>query len=76
MENNISYLDMKFSLTNIRTVQIMPCCCLLQLILRLFYNYRTRQEYLDQLIRDLCAYYSYNEFLMEKLLQLFPHEVI
>ncbi|XP_078337246.1 uncharacterized protein LOC111136820 isoform X2 [Crassostrea virginica] len=36
---------------------------------------RTRQEYLDQLIRDLCAYYSYNEFLMEKLLQLFPHEI-
>lgn len=37
--------------------------------------YRTRQDYLDQLIKDLCAYYSYNEFLMEKLVQLFPHEV-
>lgn len=30
---------------------------------------------MDQLIKDLCAYYSYNEFLMEKLVQLFPHEV-
>lgn len=36
---------------------------------------RTRQDYLDQLINDLCAYYSYNEFLMEKLVQLFPHEI-
>ncbi|XP_062566036.1 uncharacterized protein LOC134228404, partial [Saccostrea cucullata] len=36
---------------------------------------RSRQEYLDQLVKDLCAYYSYNEFLMEKLLQLFPHEI-
>lgn len=36
---------------------------------------RTRQDYLDQLIKDLCAYYSYNEFLMEKLVQLFPHEI-
>lgn len=36
---------------------------------------RTRQDYLDQLIKDLCAYYSYNEFLMEKLIQLFPHEM-
>lgn len=36
---------------------------------------RTRQDYLDQLIKDLCAYYSYNEFLMEKLIQLFPHEI-
>lgn len=36
---------------------------------------RTRQDYLDQLIKDLCAYYSYNEFLMEKLIHLFPHEI-
>ncbi|XP_013393927.1 25S rRNA (cytosine-C(5))-methyltransferase nop2 [Lingula anatina] len=37
---------------------------------------RTRKEYVEQLIRDLCLYYSYNTFLMEKLLDLFPHEII
>ncbi len=33
---------------------------------------RTRKEYLDLLTQDLCSYYSYNEFLMQKLLDLFP----
>lgn len=33
---------------------------------------RTRQEYLDLLKQDLCNYYSYNDFLMEKLIDLFP----
>lgn len=38
---------------------------------------RTRTEYIDQLKEDLCAYYSYNEFLMGKLLELFsPSELI
>lgn len=32
----------------------------------------SRSEYLDILKKDLCTYYSYNEFLMEKLMQLFP----
>ncbi|XP_056007074.1 uncharacterized protein LOC125664392 isoform X4 [Ostrea edulis] len=36
---------------------------------------KSRTDYLDQLIKDLCTYYSYNEFLMEKLIQLFPHEI-
>ena len=36
---------------------------------------RSRKDYMDQLRRDLCAYYSYNEFLMEKFMDLFPHEV-
>lgn len=31
-----------------------------------------RSEYVELLKKDLCAYYSYNEFLMEKLMQLFP----
>lgn len=32
----------------------------------------SRSEYLDILKKDLCTYYSYNEFLMEKFMQLFP----
>ncbi|XP_015111486.1 probable 28S rRNA (cytosine-C(5))-methyltransferase [Diachasma alloeum] len=33
---------------------------------------RSRSEYLALLKSDLCAYYSYNTFLMEKLMQIFP----
>ncbi|KAJ8932752.1 hypothetical protein NQ314_014452 [Rhamnusium bicolor] len=33
----------------------------------------SRSEYLDILKKDLCTYYSYNEYLMEKFMQLFPH---
>ncbi|KAG8187106.1 hypothetical protein JTE90_004852 [Oedothorax gibbosus] len=33
---------------------------------------RSRIEYTEQLRADLCSYYSYNEFLMEKLMLLFP----
>ena len=33
---------------------------------------RSRSEYIDLLKSDLCTYYSYNEFLMEKLMNLFP----
>ncbi|XP_066538986.1 probable 28S rRNA (cytosine(4447)-C(5))-methyltransferase [Hoplias malabaricus] len=34
---------------------------------------RQRGEYLSLLKADLCTYYSYNEFLMGKLMELFPH---
>ena len=33
---------------------------------------RSRSEYMDLLRKDLCTYYSYNNFLMEKLMQIFP----
>ncbi|CAG4989061.1 unnamed protein product [Parnassius apollo] len=33
---------------------------------------RSRCEYTDLLLKDLCMYYSYNEFLMEVLMQIFP----
>uniref|UniRef100_A0A1A8VCT3 NOP2 nucleolar protein homolog n=1 Tax=Nothobranchius furzeri TaxID=105023 RepID=A0A1A8VCT3_NOTFU len=33
---------------------------------------KDRVEYLALLRKDLCTYYSYNEFLVEKLMDLFP----
>ena len=33
---------------------------------------RSRSEYLDLLRKDLCTYYSYNNFLMKRLIQIFP----
>uniref|UniRef100_A0A8D0HCX6 NOP2 nucleolar protein n=1 Tax=Sphenodon punctatus TaxID=8508 RepID=A0A8D0HCX6_SPHPU len=33
---------------------------------------RTRQEYLELLRRDLASYYSYSDFLLQKLMDLFP----
>lgn len=33
---------------------------------------RDRIEYLSLLKKDLCTYYSYNNFLIEKLMDLFP----
>ncbi|KAK6610221.1 25S rRNA (cytosine-C(5))-methyltransferase nop2 [Botrytis cinerea] len=33
---------------------------------------RSRAEYTAQLIKDICAYYGYSEFLAEKLFNLFP----
>merc|ERR1712240_962188 len=31
-----------------------------------------RQQYLGRLKKDLCLYYTYNEFMIEKFLQVFP----
>ena len=36
------------------------------------FNCRSRQEYIELLLNDLCTYYSYGKFLMEKLVELFP----
>ncbi len=33
---------------------------------------RSRQEYVKVLKKDICTYYSYNEFFMETLLDVFP----
>lgn len=33
---------------------------------------RSRAEYTAQVLKDVCAYYNYNEFLAEKLYNLFP----
>lgn len=36
------------------------------------YCYRARSEYVQQLVADIANYYGYNDFLAEKLFQLFP----
>ncbi len=33
---------------------------------------RSRAEYTAQLLKDICAYYGYSEYLAEKLFNLFP----
>ncbi|KAI0394963.1 NOL1/NOP2/sun family-domain-containing protein [Xylariaceae sp. FL0594] len=33
---------------------------------------KSRSEYTAQLLKDICAYYGYSEFLAEKLMNLFP----
>ncbi|KAI2620183.1 NOL1/NOP2/sun family putative RNA met [Hypomontagnella submonticulosa] len=33
---------------------------------------RSRAEYMSQLLKDICAYYGYSEYLAEKLMNLFP----
>nr|CAD7262617.1 unnamed protein product [Timema shepardi] len=33
---------------------------------------RPRSEYIELLRDDLCTYYSYNQFLMDRLMELFP----
>lgn len=40
--------------------------------LKLKFCHRSRSEYTGQLVADIASYYGYNEFLAEKLFQLFP----
>ncbi|XP_065092861.1 uncharacterized protein LOC135713648 [Ochlerotatus camptorhynchus] len=38
---------------------------------------RSRSEYMELLFKDLCVYYSYNEFFMQLLMKLFsPNELL
>lgn len=34
---------------------------------------KSRADYLKVFCKDLCSYYSYNEFLMGKFMELFPN---
>ena len=36
------------------------------------YDHRSRAEHVQQLISDIASYYGYNDYLAEKLFQLFP----
>ena len=35
-------------------------------------SFRSRSEYVQQLVSDIASYYGYNDYLAEKLFQLFP----
>ena len=37
-----------------------------------FFLYRSRKEYLELLRNDLMNYYSYSEFMIDKLMDMFP----
>ncbi|XP_033178318.1 probable 28S rRNA (cytosine(4447)-C(5))-methyltransferase isoform X1 [Bombus impatiens] len=60
--------------TNLKDVQqrIKDVVMILSDFKRLRDINRSRTEYMDLLRSDLCTYYSYNNFLMEKLIQIFP----
>ncbi|KAG6890452.1 rRNA (cytosine-C5-)-methyltransferase nop2 [Termitomyces sp. T32_za158] len=57
--------------------RMRECARVLGKFKRLAEQNRSRSEYTDQLVADIASYYGYNEFLAEKLFQLFPvHEAI
>ncbi|GLB35044.1 putative NOL1 NOP2 sun family protein [Lyophyllum shimeji] len=52
--------------------RMRECVRVLGKFKRLAEKGRSRSEYTDQLIADIASYYGYNQFLAEKLFQLFP----
>lgn len=60
--------------TNLKDIQqrIRDVVMVLSDFKKLRDNDRSRSEYTELLRRDLCTYYSYNDFLMERLMQIFP----
>nr|XP_031846370.1 probable 28S rRNA (cytosine(4447)-C(5))-methyltransferase [Nomia melanderi] len=60
--------------TNLKDIQqrIKDVVMILSDFKRLRDANRSRSEYMELLRKDLCIYYSYNDFLMEKLMQIFP----
>jgi len=62
------------NVTNLKDIQqrIRDIIIVLSDFKRLREKNRSRSEYTELLRRDLCTYYSYNDFLMEKLMQIFP----
>lgn len=61
------------NITNLKDIQqrIRDVIMVLSDFKRLREENRPRSEYTELLRRDLCTYYSYNDFLMEKLIQMF-----
>lgn len=62
------------NVTNLKDIQqrIRDVVMVLSDFKRLRDENRSRSEYVELLQRDLCTYYSYNDFLMLKLIQMFP----
>lgn len=51
-----------------------PCAALVPVLINHPFDSlnRSRNDYISQLLKDLCLYYGYNEYLMEKLFYIFP----
>ncbi|KYQ46710.1 Putative ribosomal RNA methyltransferase NOP2 [Trachymyrmex zeteki] len=62
------------NITNLKDIQqrIRDVIMVLSDFKRLREKNRSRFEYIELLQMDLCTYYSYNDFLIEKLMQIFP----
>ncbi|XP_050456518.1 probable 28S rRNA (cytosine(4447)-C(5))-methyltransferase isoform X1 [Cataglyphis hispanica] len=62
------------SVTNLKDIlqRIRDIIMVLSDFKRLRVENKSRSEYTELLRRDLCTYYSYNDFLMEKFMQMFP----
>lgn len=62
------------NITNLKDIQqrIRDVIMVLSDFKRLREENRPRSEYTKLLQQDLCIYYSYNDFLMQKLMQMFP----
>lgn len=62
------------NVTNLKDIQqrIRDIIMVLSDFKRLREENRSRSEYTELLRQDLCTYYTYNNFLMEKLMQIFP----
>ncbi|KAF5391478.1 hypothetical protein D9757_002010 [Collybiopsis confluens] len=52
--------------------RMRECVRVLGRFKKLAENGRSRSEYVSQILSDISSYYGYNEFLAEKLFQLFP----
>ncbi|KAK2953766.1 putative Ribosomal RNA small subunit methyltransferase F [Blattamonas nauphoetae] len=67
----------KLDLSTIKPVDIPATGERIQEILRILVNFKTmnegrsRKSYLDELLNCCCTYYGYNEFLADKILELF-----
>lgn len=67
---------MPTDLSNVRT-RLLEVVKVLESFQELAEEGKSRSEYIDQLLEDICAYYGYSPFLAEKLFNLFsPSEAI
>lgn len=71
---NIKEEQMEVNTGNLKDIQrrIRDVIMILSDFKRLREGNKSRNEYMEVLQQDLCMYYSYNNFLMEKLMQMFP----
>ncbi|KAF9908717.1 rRNA (cytosine-C5-)-methyltransferase nop2 [Lobosporangium transversale] len=84
LQTNIVYEDDKYVLPaddheTLQSTDLQVVQARIQEIVRVLNNFRemregnrSRNDYISQLLKDLCLYYGYNEYLMEKLFYIFP----